>query len=92
MRCDASKIAAAAAPVQRWLGHRRLGIRVGSANSGSVRSAILALLTIVKSFGIRLSFQRAAGIMRLNLADCDCDFSNDFWPLAIFRVSVGLDE
>ena len=24
--------------------------------------------------------------MLLNLADCDCDFSNDFWPLAQFFV------
>jgi hypothetical protein len=55
---------------------------------GSVRTATLELSTLVKSFGTSLSFQRAAGTMWLNLADCDGDFRNDFWPLAIFRGLV----
>ena len=62
--------------------HRRLGIRVGSAKL-KARAATLELSTLVKSFGTRLSFQRAAGIMLLNVADCDCDFRNDYWPVAI---------
>ena len=65
---------------------------MGSANSGSVRTADLAQLTIVKSFGVRLSFQRAAGIMLVNLADCESDFSNDSWPCAIFVVSCFRDR
>ena len=41
-----------------------------------------------EAFWKGLSFQRAAGIMRLNLADCDFDFSNDFWPREFFVAFV----
>ena len=43
----------------------------------------------LKRFRTRLSCQRAVARMLLNVAGCDFDFSNDFWPRAILLEAAG---